>query len=135
MNNEQEKVFQIGPEIAVDMLKRSLMSGFGFTEDKLNELDPYKWANHEYRCQLWIINHYIELVEPKDPKAQFNLLMSTRGSSPVEFVGFVTHAVSAFRHLDSDDVDSFQKNIQDLGFKINQMPPSKGPWKPYLRKT
>jgi hypothetical protein len=113
MDKERE-TFVDNPEEAIRIMKNGLMD-FGLTEEALDKLNPYRWGSHIYRYHLWVTRNYIELVEPEDPGIRFQLLM---GFSNM----FTKQAAYVFRRLDeNDNIESFKRSIQELGFKINQM--------------
>lgn len=109
-------------EYAVGLIKREFMKRFGVSEETINRLDPYKWADHIDRFELWLIQGYIELIKPEDQNTRRKLLIYS--------MHFVNQACTAFRHLDNNNESLFRQDIQDLGFKINQIPPRNGPWGP-----
>jgi len=103
------------------------MESFRITEETFDKLDPYKWAYHDARYRLWIAKKYIELIEPKDTHERFELLMGRLSTRQLKF----TEQISlTFEYLDEDNMDSFKEHIQNLGFKINQIPAKEGPWRP-----
>jgi hypothetical protein len=110
-------------ERAIKLIKGEFMSRYGISEETLGQLDPYRWADHIDRFDLWVIQGYIELIKPEDEKTRRNLLIYS--------VPFVNQACSAFRNLDDNNDDLFKQDMQKLGFKINQMPSRTGPWNRY----
>lgn len=122
MMDKEKSLSDDSPEFAIYIMKRTLMIRLNISDEKvLDGLDPYKWASHDERYRLWVVKGYIELVEPSDPKMRFNLLMGRP-------ITFSKQAAFTFRFLDDNAVDTFKKNMQNLGFSINQMPPREGPW-------
>jgi hypothetical protein len=123
--NKEKIIFGENPDTAIMVMKKLLLGGLGINEETLCRLNPYTWADHDKRYRLWVIRGYIELVEPKDLKKRFDLLMGKSDNN------FSKKASVIFKLLDKDnDEKSFKKSMQDLGFKINQMPSKKGPWTP-----
>ena len=107
-------------EFAIFIVRKTFMLRLKLTEEDLSKLDPYNWAGHVERYSLWIIRNYIELVEPKDPKERSSLL--------VHGGNFTERAKSTFRYLDENNVSAFKQHMNNLEFKVNQMPPREGPW-------